>query len=176
MEFSKHNWATLSETIFPEMLIFGKQASWTLFFQHVLTNKFHFCDVTFCTLSRGVSPFQLTQCTRVNNILRKFVLYIFAHGKKFDQQIAGQLKTKSAVKLLLSTTSFFDRGKGDCYLPIFTFLDCLSFETKCLPTLTRFLLKLRWKYYRFWTRKAFAMFPRLARDGTILFTTRIFCG
>ena len=24
MEFSKHNWATISETICPEMLIFGK--------------------------------------------------------------------------------------------------------------------------------------------------------
>ena len=38
MEFSKHNWATISETICPEMLVFGKQASWTLFFQNVLTN------------------------------------------------------------------------------------------------------------------------------------------
>ena len=38
MEFSKHNWATISETICPEMLIFGKQASWTLFFQNILTN------------------------------------------------------------------------------------------------------------------------------------------
>ena len=38
MEFSKHNWATISETIFPEMLIFGKQASWALFFQNILTN------------------------------------------------------------------------------------------------------------------------------------------
>ena len=35
MEFSKHNWAT---TICPEMLIFGKWASWTLFFQNILTN------------------------------------------------------------------------------------------------------------------------------------------
>ena len=38
MEFSKHNWATISETICPEMLIFGKLASWTLFFQNILTN------------------------------------------------------------------------------------------------------------------------------------------
>ena len=38
MEFSKHNWATILETISPEMLIFGKQASWTLFFQNILTN------------------------------------------------------------------------------------------------------------------------------------------
>ena len=38
MEFSKHNWATISETICPEMLIFGKWASWTLFFQNILTN------------------------------------------------------------------------------------------------------------------------------------------
>ena len=38
MEFSKYNWATISETICPEMLIFGKYASWTLFFQNILTN------------------------------------------------------------------------------------------------------------------------------------------
>ena len=38
MEFSKHNWATISETICPEMLIFGKQVSLTLFFQNILTN------------------------------------------------------------------------------------------------------------------------------------------
>ena len=38
MEFSKHNWATISETMCPEMLIFGKWASWTLFFQNILTN------------------------------------------------------------------------------------------------------------------------------------------
>ena len=38
MEFSKHNWATISETICPEMLIFSKQAPWTLFFQNILTN------------------------------------------------------------------------------------------------------------------------------------------
>ena len=38
MEFSKHNWATISETSCPEMLIFGKWASWTLFFQNILTN------------------------------------------------------------------------------------------------------------------------------------------
>ena len=38
MEFSKHNWATISETIGPEMLIVGKSASWTLFFQNIRTN------------------------------------------------------------------------------------------------------------------------------------------
>ena len=38
MEFSKQNWATISETICPEMLIFGKYASWTLFFQNIVTN------------------------------------------------------------------------------------------------------------------------------------------
>ena len=38
MEFSEYNWATISETICPEMLIFGKYASWTLFFQNILTN------------------------------------------------------------------------------------------------------------------------------------------
>ena len=38
MEFSENNWATISATICPQMLIFGKQASWTLFFQNILTN------------------------------------------------------------------------------------------------------------------------------------------
>ena len=38
MEFSEYNWATISETICPQMLIFGKQASWTLIFQNILTN------------------------------------------------------------------------------------------------------------------------------------------
>ena len=38
MKFSKHNWAMISETICPEMLIFGKYASWTVFFQIILTN------------------------------------------------------------------------------------------------------------------------------------------
>ena len=38
MKFSKHNWAMISETICSEMLIFGKYASWTLFFQIILTN------------------------------------------------------------------------------------------------------------------------------------------
>ena len=33
MEFSKHNWATISETICPEMLII-----WHIFFQNILTN------------------------------------------------------------------------------------------------------------------------------------------
>ena len=38
MECSKYNWATISETICPEMLIFGKLDSWALFFQKILTN------------------------------------------------------------------------------------------------------------------------------------------
>ena len=37
MEFYKNNWATILETFCPEMLIFGKKASWTLFFQNMLT-------------------------------------------------------------------------------------------------------------------------------------------
>ena len=32
MESSEHNWANISETICPEMLVFGKQASWMLLF------------------------------------------------------------------------------------------------------------------------------------------------
>ena len=38
MEFPEYNWATISETICPKILIFGKKASWTLFFQNILTN------------------------------------------------------------------------------------------------------------------------------------------
>ena len=38
MESLEHNWANISETICPEMLFIGKQASWMLFFQNVLTN------------------------------------------------------------------------------------------------------------------------------------------
>ena len=50
MESLEHNWANISETICPEMLFIGKQASWMLFFQNVLTNPinsqiFNFYDV-----------------------------------------------------------------------------------------------------------------------------------
>ena len=38
MESSEHNWANISETICPKLLIFGEQASWTLFFQNSSTN------------------------------------------------------------------------------------------------------------------------------------------
>ena len=38
MESSGHNWANISETICPTMLVFGKKASWMFFFQNILTN------------------------------------------------------------------------------------------------------------------------------------------
>ena len=38
MESSEHNWANISETICPTMLVFGKKASWMFFFQTILTN------------------------------------------------------------------------------------------------------------------------------------------
>ena len=38
LELSEHNWAKISEKICYKMLIFGKWASWTLFFQKILTN------------------------------------------------------------------------------------------------------------------------------------------
>ena len=38
MESSEHNWANISKTICPTMLVFGKKASWMLFFQNILTN------------------------------------------------------------------------------------------------------------------------------------------
>ena len=46
MEFSEYNWATISETICREMLIFGKQASWTLFFKNILTNPIIYDVIT----------------------------------------------------------------------------------------------------------------------------------
>ena len=58
MEFSKHNWATISETICPEMLIFGKYASWTFFFQNILKKPIiqecHFYDVITLVLYRPI--------------------------------------------------------------------------------------------------------------------------
>ena len=38
MELSEHNSANISETICPTMPVFGKQASWMLYFQAILTN------------------------------------------------------------------------------------------------------------------------------------------
>ena len=38
MESSEHNWANTSETICPEMLVFGKQAFGCFSFQNILTN------------------------------------------------------------------------------------------------------------------------------------------
>ena len=38
LELSENNWAKISETICSKMLIFGKWASWTLFFHNILTN------------------------------------------------------------------------------------------------------------------------------------------
>ena len=39
MESSEHNWANISETIRPTMLVFGKKkASWMFFFQTILMN------------------------------------------------------------------------------------------------------------------------------------------
>ena len=38
MESSEHNWANISEAICSQKLLFGKQASQTLFFQNILTN------------------------------------------------------------------------------------------------------------------------------------------
>ena len=51
MESSEHNWANISETICPTMLVFGKKASRMFFFQNILTNPIisqiqFFYDVT----------------------------------------------------------------------------------------------------------------------------------
>ena len=59
MEFSKHNWATISEKIGPEMPLFGKQASWTLFFQNILANPM-ISEISF--LCRHTFKFSIAQC------------------------------------------------------------------------------------------------------------------
>ena len=38
MESSEYNWANISETIGPEMLVSGKEVSWMLLFLNVSTN------------------------------------------------------------------------------------------------------------------------------------------
>ena len=38
MESSEHNWASISETICPEMLVFGSRSLGCCFFQNILTN------------------------------------------------------------------------------------------------------------------------------------------
>ena len=57
MESSEHNWANISETICPTMLVFGKQASQMLFFQAILTNpiisNFNFYNVITLALCLG---------------------------------------------------------------------------------------------------------------------------
>ena len=61
MEFSRHNWATISGKICPEMLIFGKEASWTFFFQNILTNpkisEIHFYDAITLVLYGPMTGF-----------------------------------------------------------------------------------------------------------------------
>ena len=69
MEFSEYNWAMISETICPQMLIFGKQASWTLFFQNILTNpiiseiSFFMTSSLQYSINIVSSVFSLTDCT-----------------------------------------------------------------------------------------------------------------
>ena len=61
MEFCKHNWATISETICRQMLIFGKQASWTLFFQNILTNPI-ISEISFLWRHTLVLYWPIEQC------------------------------------------------------------------------------------------------------------------
>ena len=44
MESSEHNWANISETICPEMLVFGKQASWMLLFSEYPDKSHNFTN------------------------------------------------------------------------------------------------------------------------------------
>ena len=56
MELSEYNWANISETICPEMLIFGKQASWTLFYDPYI---YHSVEVLATTNLHFFVPFLL---------------------------------------------------------------------------------------------------------------------
>ena len=72
MEFSKHNWATISETICPEMLIFGKYASWTLLFQNMLVTNPIISEISF--LWRHTLVFLCYWCNyKLNGVLLFYV-------------------------------------------------------------------------------------------------------
>ena len=57
MESSEHNWANISETICPTMLVFGKKASWMFFFQNILTNPI-ISQIQFSMTSHFSNGFQ----------------------------------------------------------------------------------------------------------------------
>ena len=44
MESSEHTWANISETICPEMLVFGKYASWMLLFSEYPDKSHNFTN------------------------------------------------------------------------------------------------------------------------------------
>ena len=44
MESSEHNWANISETVCPEMLVFGKEASWMLLFSEYPDKSHNFTN------------------------------------------------------------------------------------------------------------------------------------
>ena len=44
MESSESNWANISETFRPEMLVFGKYASWMLLFSEYLDKSHNFTN------------------------------------------------------------------------------------------------------------------------------------
>ena len=64
MKFSKHNWAMISETICPEILIFGKQASWTLLFQIILTNPI-ISEISFLSRHTFVLHYMQVMCITI---------------------------------------------------------------------------------------------------------------
>ena len=44
MELSEHKWANISETICPEVLVFGKEASWMLLFSEYPDKSHNFTN------------------------------------------------------------------------------------------------------------------------------------
>ena len=47
MESSEHNWANIAETICPEMLVFGKLASWMLLFSEYPDKSHNFTPYSY---------------------------------------------------------------------------------------------------------------------------------
>ena len=75
MQFSKYNCPTISETICPQMLIFGKKASWTLFFLNIILTNPIISEISFLwhhhfsTLWPGITGYSVgIQVVYMNNL------------------------------------------------------------------------------------------------------------
>ena len=69
MESPEHNWANISETICPKLLIFGEQAPWTLFFQNILTNPI-ISQISFSMTSHFGTLFRPGENVRIDQVSR----------------------------------------------------------------------------------------------------------